>query len=89
MIEFKFCGGCNSQYDREKVYECLLKKLVYMISCDIRNKELVILNGCKKGCVKSKNYTNIYDKVINTQSFLISNNKVSEENIIDWIFNNI
>ncbi|EIW00538.1 hypothetical protein [Thermoanaerobacter siderophilus] len=89
MVELKFCGGCNSQYDRKKVYESLLDGYLNGIFYNRESKELVILNGCRRGCVKSKNYIDLYDKVINTQAYLISRDKVSEDELVEWILNNI
>lgn len=74
-MKFKFCGGCNPLYDRVAIYEKVKNKDLEI--------ELIILNGCHRGCkktIKERNYINI-------QEFFITHSSKywNEEEIMKWI----
>jgi hypothetical protein len=74
-IEFIFCGGCKSLYDRETVFKLLINELEH---CEI--KMLIIMNGCFRGC--ERNYSGEYDKVINIEKYLDLVNKNNNDPVL-------
>jgi hypothetical protein len=74
-IEITFCGGCKPLYDREVVFNLLIKELEH---CEI--KTLIIMNGCFKGCERS--FSTEYDKVINVEQYLDLVNKNNNDPIL-------
>jgi hypothetical protein len=91
-IAFKFCGGCNPLYDRSKVYRDVREALsgrTALVDNDCRGQILIILNGCRSGCIKSAEYQDYFGNVINTQNYLTAFQSSSAEDIIKWINENI
>lgn len=85
-IQFKFCGGCNPIYDRKKVYEDINRIIKKEEKKDEANKTiLVILNGCQRGCFNSKKFERVYEKIINTQNYLVKFHNKGDKSIAKWI----
>lgn len=73
-----FCGGCNSLYDRNYIYDNIKDK---------NSNVIVILNGCYRGCKKVEENC----RLINTQDFFVSHSYQYWEKvkILEWILSQI
>ncbi|MDK2919643.1 MAG: hypothetical protein PWQ37_2376 [Candidatus Petromonas sp.] len=90
-VDFKFCGGCNSRYDRKMVYDSIrnvLQGKVVNNAC-YKDTVLIILNGCQRGCISSKKFENLYDNIVNTQDYLVNWCNRDLNGITDWIIDSI
>lgn len=87
MIGFKFCGGCNPLYDRKKVYSIVSQLFNDEEVTDrgLQKQILIILNGCQRGCVKPKQYKEIFDEILDIQQCLVSLHTEEIEDIVHWI----
>ena len=61
-VGIKYCGGCNPTYHREDVEKAIRSEFKNAIFYYLSEKDLhclempgvlVLINGCKKGCVSS------------------------------------
>lgn len=87
-IVFKFCGGCNPLYDRMRVYNIVKQQFntEEAVSKNLEKEILIILNGCQRGCITSTAFKENFDKILNTQEYLVSSfRKESTIQIINWI----
>lgn len=46
---------------------------------------LIILNGCRSGCIKSAKYLESFGNLINTQDYFAVSSTPNAEDIINWI----
>ncbi|MCR1899624.1 hypothetical protein NSA47_11615 [Irregularibacter muris] len=68
-ICLKYCGGCNSRYDRNKVIEQLNKKFsninfVTNLDQDGVCDFVIVLSGCPSSCVNHKHLNGRFGKMI-------------------------
>lgn len=74
-IGLKFCGGCNSKYDRSKVTEILKIKLSKHQIEYVKDNEnydyTFIINGCQRACASYKEFNTIKEifSIFSLESF--------------------
>lgn len=63
-IGIKYCGGCNSRYDRTAIVEQLKKDLPdsEFVSADpsVEMDFVVVITGCQSACAKTDGLTGKY-----------------------------
>lgn len=84
-IALKFCGGCNSKYDRNKVSEILKTKLskhqIEYVKDNATYDYTFIINGCQRACASYKEFNTTkevfsifslesFDEILKTIEFL-------------------
>lgn len=86
-IGVKFCGGCQSKYDRGNLYKKIkedFKNICYdYVSEDEVYDYLLVISGCHIKCAGIKNYK--YKKIINIDNY---NYKDFHEVITNELVNN-
>ena len=59
-IGVKFCGGCNPNYDRGKLYRCIAETYTeysFEAADEATNYEtLLVICGCERACVNTDSY---------------------------------
>lgn len=81
-IGIKFCGGCQSKYDRRELYKQIKEKLpMYYFGYYIDEKDwdyVIIICGCHIKCAQV--YDECEEKII-----YIDSDKNALEKILKWI----
>ncbi len=75
-VSFKFCGGCNPNYDRLKALDNLIKKHPeWEVNYDYENNcndKCIVICGCKRACAD-------ISKIKAKQVIVVDNEKLLSE----------
>lgn len=66
IIGIKYCGGCNSRYDRKEILLKLQKEYDYQFEIALEDKVydiVIVLCGCSTACVNHSRFTFKYEKL--------------------------
>ena len=80
MVQIKFCGGCNPEFSLKRLASKV--KQEFPDSAGARGNILLLLNGCKAGCLKPKDFVgenaNKHEKILRVAGTSVDGQEASE-----------